>query len=398
MKRKFSLFKNTHGALSCEAGDLEEPHMENSVGYGSLDIDRSFPLNYLDNGADFKSDREPQYDKKSQAVKKDRDILDAYFKELNNTIPLTPAQEREIAAKIKKCEDKLEEIKFLCENLVKRENPNWKVYKNTKASDNDTAHKVEVLNSLSKAYSKLLQELREKFIKANLRLVLNLARKYLGRELNYADLIQEGNIGLIRAVNKFDYKLGYKFSTYATWWITQSIRRALQNQTRTVNVPLHLLEQRNKVYRVLSELKKKTSEEPLPQDIGYKLDMSTRLVERILEIPERKIKSLDSPLSRVESSTLHDVMPDERTKSADSIISSTQLKKLIHDVLLKLNSREEEVLRMRFGIGVKSVFTLEQIAHKYGLTRERIRQIEMKALKKMSKSNKGKQLKYFLHD
>lgn len=398
MKRKFSLFKNTHGALSCEAGDLEKPHMENSVGYGSLDIDRSFPLNYLDNGADFKSDREPQYDKKSQAVKKDRDILDAYFKELNNAIPLTPAQEREIAAKIKKCEDKLEEIKFLCENLVKRENPNCKVYKNTKASDNDTAHKVEVLNSLSKAYSKLLQELREKFIKANLRLVLNLARKYLGRELNYADLIQEGNIGLIRAVNKFDYKLGYKFSTYATWWITQSIRRALQNQTRTVNVPLHLLEQRNKVYRVLSELKKKTSEEPLPQDIGYKLDMSTRLVERILEIPERKIKSLDSPLSRVESSTLHDVMPDERTKSADSIISSTQLKKLIHDVLLKLNSREEEVLRMRFGIGVKSVFTLEQIAHKYGLTRERIRQIEMKALKKMSKSNKGKQLKYFLHD
>ena len=227
----------------------------------------------------------------------------------------------------------MEEIKFLSENLLKCQNLSCKKYKNTKFSDNHTADRVKVLNSLSKAYSKLLLELREKFIKANLRLVLKLARNYLGRGLNYADLIQEGNIGLIKAINKFDYKLGYKFSTYATWWITQTIRRALMDQSRTIRVPAHLLEQRSKVHKVLSELKKKTSEEPLPQDIGYKLDMSTRLIERILEIPEKKIKSLDSPLSRVESSTLHDVMADKRTKSVDSIISSREGKTLIHSIL-----------------------------------------------------------------
>ena len=397
MEKKFRMFKNSNQAVSSGADDFEESLLENSSDPGSFDVDRSFAFNKPDYGVDSKNDQEPLSENKYLVVREEKDrLLDVYFKELKNAVPLTPAQEREIAAEIKKCEAKLDEIKFLSENLLKHENPGGNRYKNTKVSDKGLSDKVEELNSLSKACSKLLLELRAKFIQANLRLVLKLARKYMGRGLNYADLIQEGNMGLIRAVYKFDYTLGYRFSTYATWWITQAMRRALMSQTRTIRVPLHLLEERSKVRKVISKLSNKTNVIPLPQDIANELGSSARFIKRILEIPDNNLKSMDSPLSEDGDATLFDIIPDNRTQSVDSFTSRMELENLVEEVLSVLKPKEEEMLRMRYGIGYESAHTLEEIAHKYGLTRERIRQIEMKALNKIAKSRRGKDLKYFL--
>lgn len=388
MENKFRLFKNPNGDLADGEDDLEEFLLENSGDLGSFDSDYR---------ADLENAGKPQSGKKYQVVKEEKNrLLDTYFEELKHAVPLTPSQEREIAAKMKKCEAKLGEIKLVSESLLKHEHLNNDRYKNIGFSDKEISDKIGELYPLSKAYSNLLMELRARFIKANLRLVLKLARKYSGRGLNYADLIQEGNIGLIRAVYKFDYTLGYRFSTYATWWITQAMRRALMSQTRPIRVPLHLLEQQSKIREVTTILSKKTKVMPLPQDIANELGFSAKLVKRILEIPDNKFKSLDSPISNDGDSTLLDITPDIRTQSVDSSTSRIEFENLIQEALSTLKPNEEEVLRMRYGIGFESAHTLEEIAQQYGVTRERIRQIEKNALNKIAKSRRGRELKLYL--
>lgn len=239
------------------------------------------------------------------------------------------------------------------------------------------------------------QEAKDELTNANLRLVVSIAKRYVGRGMSFLDLIQEGNMGLMKAVDKFDYRLGFKFSTYATWWIRQAITRAIADQARTIRIPVHMVETINKLIRIQRQLLQDLGRDPVPEEIGAEMNLPTKKVREILKIAQEPV-SLETPIGEEDDSHLGDFIEDKDATSPEQHAASEMLKTQLAEVLDTLTDREENVLRLRFGLDDDNPRTLEEVGRVFGVTRERIRQIEAKALRKLRHPSRSNQLRDFL--
>lgn len=339
----------------------------------------------LDVDMDFETDHEQPEEQASEVISEYNNSPDNQYRLLNNyfrdiaTEPLLNIREEiEIPAKIKKCESKAEQIELLLTEITQQPN---------RQKD------IKRLEASQRAYTEKAKELKKRFANANLRLVISIAKRYVNHGLPFLDLIQEGNIGLMRAIDRFDYTKGYRFSTYASWWIYQSITRAILVHKGVVRVPVYLLEVTSRVYRTRAILTKETGKNPTVEEISNHSGVSVKYVKRILNITNDSV-SLDSPIDG-EKRTLYDFIENEDSTSPDSLIVDKELKQSIKHSLSLLSAKEEEVLRMRFGIDRDDTVTLDDIGKKFKLTRERIRQIEKKALRKLSVCKMRKALRNF---
>ena len=367
---------------------------EHDSGFDSYDVDDD-SIEQEDEYEDSDEDRE-QLKPRGKEKEKDKWIPDeqlrllyVYFKDMAVEPLFAAKQEVEISARIKMCELRMVKVPKSIEKYEK-----IRVRKNS-ARAREVARRIKILRMMEKICVDSALKLKQKFVKANLRLVITISRRYMSRGLPLPDLIQEGNLGLMRAVERFDYTKGYKFSTYASWWIHQAILRALQGQTRTIKVPVYLLEQANRVYKTSAKLSKEMGRKPTPKEIAEASGISAEVINRILNSTNDAI-SLDTPVLDGEKTTLLDSVADKEAKIPDTIIAKMSLAEKLREALTLLNQREEEIIRLRFGIGRQSTYTLDEIGKKFNLTRERIRQIEKAALGKLASSGVRKDLESFL--
>lgn len=367
---------------------------EHDAGFESYDVDDDIEENEIEKDFDSPDGREL----KPRGREKEKDkwipdeqlrLLYVYFKDMAVEPLFAAKQEVEISARIKMCELGMAKVPKSIETFEK-----IRVRKNS-ARARAIERKIATLRAMEKIYIDWALKLKQKFVKANLRLVITISRRYMSRGLPLPDLIQEGNLGLMRAVERFDYTKGYKFSTYASWWIHQAILRALQGQTRTIKVPVYLLEQANRVYKTSAKLSKEMGRKPTPKEIAEASGISAEVINRILNSTNDAI-SLDTPVLDGEKTTLLDSVADKEAKIPDTIIAKMSLAEKLKEALTLLNSREEEIIRLRFGIGRQSTYTLDEIGKRFNLTRERIRQIEKAALGKLASSGVRKDLESFL--
>ncbi len=299
------------------------------------------------------------------------DHVKMYLKEIGKVNLLTAEEELSLAKRMADGEEAKERIEELGDEI----------------SDEDS----ERLNFLIDDGEKAKKSLAE----ANLRLVVSIAKRYVGRGMLFLDLIQEGNLGLIKAVDKFDYTKGYKFSTYATWWIRQAITRAIADQARTIRIPVHMVETINKLVRVSRQLVQELGREPTPEELAKELNMPVEKVREISKISQEPV-SLETPIGEEEDSHLGDFIPDDDAPAPSEAASFVLLKEQLGDVLKTLTPREAKVLRLRFGLDDGRARTLEEVGKEFEVTRERIRQIEAKALRKLRHPSRSKKLKDFL--
>ena len=309
------------------------------------------------------------------------DPVRMYLKEIGK-VPLLTADEEIVLAKQMEAgadaHNRLEEI----EELLK---------------DADDEKRAELLKEQKQM--KMLEyageEAKNRLAEANLRLVVSIAKRYVGRGMLFLDLIQEGNLGLIKAVEKFDYRKGYKFSTYATWWIRQAITRAIADQARTIRIPVHMVETINKLIRVSRQLLQELGREPFPEEIAEEINMSVERVREILKISQEPV-SLETPIGEEEDSHLGDFIQDDNVPVPADAAAFTLLREQLKDVLSTLTDREQKVLRLRFGLDDGRARTLEEVGKEFNVTRERIRQIEAKALRKLRHPSRSRKLKDYL--
>jgi RNA polymerase primary sigma factor len=312
------------------------------------------------------------------------------FRKTLREIRSSPLRQRAVAKKLGIRPDEIEEMSrviALAQKKVK------KVEEEAKLSETVLRDTVEEIQDGERMAEKAKAEL----VEANLRLVVSIAKKYTNRGLQFLDLIQEGNIGLMKAVDKFEYKRGYKFSTYATWWIRQAITRAIADQARTIRIPVHMIETINKLIRTSRYLVQELGREPTPEEIAEKMELPLDKVRKVLKIAKEPI-SLETPIGEEEDSHLGDFIEDKSVISPADAVISMNLAEQTRKVLATLTPREEKVLRMRFGIGEKSDHTLEEVGQDFEVTRERIRQIEAKALRKLRHPSRSKRLKSFMEN
>ena len=302
------------------------------------------------------------------------DPVRMYLKEIGKVDLLTPEQEVDLAQRMgagAAAKEQLAELEKTGEELPE-----------------------EVMKELNRAI-KSGDRAKQQLAEANLRLVVSIAKRYVGRGMLFLDLIQEGNLGLIKAVEKFDYTKGYKFSTYATWWIRQAITRAIADQARTIRIPVHMVETINKVIRVNRQLLQELGHDPSPEETAEEMGMPVEKVREILKIAQEPV-SLETPIGEEEDSHLGDFIEDDTASEPSEAASFTLLKEQLVDVMSTLTPREEKVLRLRFGIEDGRSRTLEEVGKEFNVTRERIRQIEAKALRKLRHPSRSKKLKDFL--
>ncbi len=314
------------------------------------------------------------FDQLPASVKVD-DPVRMYLKDIGKIPLLTLEEETELARQVVEGRDakkRLEEIESNDQNTV-------------------SAEEYEHLLDIAEASD----EAKDKLVNANLRLVVSIAKRYLGRGLQFLDLIQEGNMGLIKAVDKFDHQKGFKFSTYATWWIRQAITRAVADQARTIRIPVHMVETINKLVRIQRQLVQELSREPTPQEVAERMDISVEKVQQIQKIAQEPI-SLESPVGEEEDSNLGDFISDPHALDPYEYTAKMKLREELDSVLGTLTPREARVLRLRFGLIDGRQRTLEEVGKEFNVTRERIRQIEAKALRKLKHPSRSRKLKDFM--
>jgi len=369
--------------------------INNALGtnYTSFDTEIDFEINgdygFTGNYRSYDYNKEKQYrshvSKREESEEKNR-LLESYFHDLMHFPLLSAEQEKKYSAIIDSCVKNIKSIN----KILNR----YEIQTERSVETAAERRKIELNKAASNKYKELLNRYKYDFVKSNLRFVINMSKQFTGRGLPFADLIQEGNMGLIKAIERFDHKKGFRFTTYASWWIRQSITRAIMKKSATVSIPVYLQEQKNKVLKSKYKLKDELGRLPTTDEICKDTSVSRYAVEKIIE--GFTTHSLDRNISANDTKTYKDVIPDENPYDQEEVVTNNSINNIISDSLSYLDNKEEDILRLRYGVGIESVFTLQEIASKYNLSQEKIRQIEKGALKKIANSEPGKKLMTFL--